>query len=167
MTEKLIAVGKIVAPHGVRGDVRIIPLTDFPNRFQSSLVLYLSDYSSLVVRRVKQNNKFLLLNFEGFDTMTSVESLRGQILYVKEKDLVVLPKDQYYIFEIIGLQVYDETGLNLGTVSDVLQTGSNDVYVVEKQGKAQLLVPALKEVVRKIDISGQRMVVKLQEEWIE
>ena len=99
--------------------------------------------------------------------MTSVESLRGQILYVKEKDLVVLPKDQYYIFEIIGLQVYDETGLNLGTVSDVLQTGSNDVYVVEKQGKAQLLVPALKEVVRKIDISGQRMVVKLQEEWIE
>lgn len=167
MTEKLIAIGKIVAPHGVRGDVRIIPLTDFPDRFHPALVVYLSDYSSLVIRHVKKSNKFLLLSFEHFDSMNSVEFLRGQLIHVKEKDLVVLPKDQFYIFEIIGLQVYNEEGVHLGTVNNVLQTGSNDVYVVETQGKAPLLIPALKEVVKHIDIPGQRMIVKLQEEWAE
>jgi len=167
MAEKLIAIGKIVAPHGVRGDVRIIPLTDFPDRFRPALTVYLSDYSPLVIRQVKKNNKFLLLSFENFDSMNSVEPLRGQLIHVREKDLVVLPKDQFYIFEIIGLEVYDEANVHLGTVTNVLQTGSNDVYVIEMQGKAPLLIPALKEVVKHIDIPGQRMIVKLQEEWVE
>ncbi|MBP2640137.1 MAG: rimM [Firmicutes bacterium] len=167
MAEKLIAIGKIVAPHGVRGDVRIIPLTDFPDRFRPALIVYLSDYSPLVIRQVKKNNKFLLLSFENFDSMNSVEPLRGQLIHVREKDLVVLPKDEFYIFDIIGLEVYDEANIHLGTVTNVLQTGSNDVYVIEMQGKAPLLIPALKEVVKHIDIPEKRMIVKLQEEWAE
>ncbi|MBP1764453.1 MAG: Ribosome maturation factor rimM [Firmicutes bacterium] len=167
MVDNLIAVGKIVAPHGVRGDVRIIPLTDFPDRFRPSLVVYLSDRSPLVINQVKQNNQFLLLKFKSFDDRNSVESLRGQLIHVKEQDLVALPKGQFYIFEIIGLQVYDEADVHLGVVTNVLQTGSNDVYVIEKPGEKPILIPALKEVVRQVDIAGKKMIVKLQEEWVE
>ena len=167
MVDNLIAVGKIVAPHGVRGDVRIIPLTDFPDRFRPSLVVYLSDRSPLVITQVKQNKQFLLLKFENFDERNAIESLRGQLIHVKEQDLVALSKDQFYIFEIIGLQVYDEADVYLGAVTDVLQTGSNDVYVIEKPGEKPILIPALKEVVRHVDIPGKKMIVKLQEEWVE
>ncbi len=167
MVDNLIAVGKIVAPHGVRGDVRIIPLTDFPDRFRPSLVVYLPDRSPLVITQVKQNKQFLLLKFKNFDDRNSIESLRGQLIHVKEQDLVALSKDQFYIFEIIGLQVYDEADVYLGAVTDVLQTGSNDVYVIEKPGEKPILIPALKEVVRHVDIPGKKMIVKLQEEWVE
>lgn len=160
----LITIGKIVAPHGVRGDVRILPLTDFPNRFHDLKEVFVDDVGQLKLESARQHKNMILLKFTGFDSMNDSERLRGKLVKIGQQDLVKLPAGQYYIFDIIGLTVVTETGELLGTISDVLQPGSNDVYVVNQPGKKELLIPAIKEVVKEIDITGKRMVVKLQEE---
>jgi len=91
--------------------------------------------------------------------------LKGKLLMVTRAEVAPLPAGSYYVFDIIGLEVYDEAGTLLGKVNDVLVTGSNDVYIVEKADDKPLLIPAIKDVVKLIDIDGRRIVVKLQEEW--
>ncbi|MBP2644759.1 MAG: rimM [Firmicutes bacterium] len=161
----LITIGKIVAPHGVRGDVRVIALTDFPERFQTMKEVLLDDGRKLALQTVKYHQKFVILKFRGVDNRNLVEGLKGKLIQVSRDELVELPEGQYYTFAIIGLAVYDETGLYLGTVTDVLVTGSNDVYVAEKEDGKTVMIPALKEVVKNIDLENKRMTVKLQEEW--
>lgn len=161
---ELIIVGKIVAPHGVRGDVRIVPLTEFPDRFHELKTVIVDDVGQLKLETAKQHNKFILLKLAGIDNMNDAERLRDKLIRIERKDLVKLPEGKYYIFDIIGLNVFTETGELLGVITDVLQPGSNDVYVVQQEGKQDLLIPAIKQVVKKIDISGKQMVVKLQEE---
>jgi 16S rRNA processing protein RimM len=165
-TPELFSIGKIIAPHGVRGDVRIIPLTDFPERFFALKEVYLDASSEVaVIENVRAHQNFFLIKFKGCNTMDEAEILRGKLLKVHREDLVPLPQGHYYIFDIIGLSVFTETGEFLGEVTDVLETGSNDVYTVEQKGKTPLLLPALKEVVKKIDLENKRMIVRLQEEW--
>ncbi|MDT8901258.1 ribosome maturation factor RimM [Anaeroselena agilis] len=162
---KLITIGKAVAPHGVRGDVRVIPLTDFPDRFLTMKEVRLEDGRVLAVESAKFHKQFVILKFRGLDDRDAVDNLRGKLLVVNREELVKLPEGHYYIFDIVGLKVYDETGACLGTVTDVISTGSNDVYIAEQEGKKPLLIPALKDVVREIDVPGGRMTVRLQEEW--
>jgi 16S rRNA processing protein RimM len=161
----LIAIGKAVAPHGVRGDVRVIPLTDYPERFQKTAEVRLEDGRVLAVEGAKYHKQFVLLKFRGLDDRDAVDFLRGKLLMVDRDNLVKLPAGHYFVFDIVGLKVYDEAGVCLGTVTDVIATGANDVYVAEQEGKPPVLIPALKEVVRAIDIPGGRMTVRLQEEW--
>lgn len=161
----LIAIGKAVAPHGVRGDVRVVPLTDYPERFEKTKEVKLENGRSLAIENAKFHKQFVLLKFRGLDDRDAVEFLRGKLLLVGSEDLVKLPEGHYFIFEIVGLKVYDEAGAYLGTVTDVLATGANDVYIAEQEGGKPILIPAIKEVVREIDVPGGRMTVKLQEEW--
>jgi len=161
---ELITVGKIVAPHGVRGDVRIVPLTDFPDRFYDLKTVLVEDVGQLKIEAVRQHKKFILIKFAERDSVSAAQLLRGKLLKIKREDVVKLPEGQYYIFDIIGLNVFTEEGTLLGSITDVLQPGSNDVYVVEQHDKKELLIPAIKEVVKKIDIEGKQMIVKLQEE---
>jgi 16S rRNA processing protein RimM len=163
--DSLIIIGKIVAPHGVRGDVRVVPLTDFPERFYALKTAVLESGAVLTLEGCRENKQFFLLKFKGYDDRTAVEPLRGKLLHVSKQDAVKLPEGHYFVFDIIGLAVEDDTGAALGTVTEVLSTGSNDVYVVEQEGLKPLLIPALKSVVQTIDVPGGRMVVKLQEEW--
>lgn len=163
--DSLIIIGKIVAPHGVRGDVRVIPLTDFPERFYKLKTVLLEDGKTLTVKEARAYKQQFLLKFAGLDDRTAIEPLKGKLLKVTKDDLVKLPEGHYYIFDIIGLRVYDEEGADLGVIADVLTTGSNDVYVAEQEGKKPLLIPAIKDVVKAIDVSGGRMTVRIQEEW--
>lgn len=165
MSEKMISIGKIVAPHGVRGDVRVIPLTDFPERFQILKKVYTDNGILLDVEYAKQHKQFILLKLRGYNSINDVEKLRNRILQVERKDAFPLPKGHYYQFDIIGLAVQTVDGEHLGIVTDILETGSNDVYVTEKEGVKPLLIPALKDVVKTIDLKAGIMVVKLQEEW--
>lgn len=160
-----VTIGKVVAPHGVRGDVRIAVLSDFPERFLDLDKVYLDNGTKLIVEDARLHKQFVLLKFSGLDTMNDVEALRGRYIQVNREDVVVLPEGHYYFFDIIGLEVYTVDGDKLGIITDILKTGSNDVYVTETKGKKPILVPALKEVVRSIDIPGKKMIVKLQEEW--
>jgi 16S rRNA processing protein RimM len=163
--DSLIIIGKIVAPHGVRGDVRVVPLTDFPDRFHQLKKVLLDDGTTLAVKDVRAYQQQFLLKFEGFDDRTAVDPLKGKLLKVTKDQLVKLPEGHYFIFDIIGLDVFDEAGAPLGRVTDVLATGSNDVYITEKEGAKPLLIPAIKDVVKLIDVPARRMIVKIQEEW--
>ena len=159
-----IVIGKAGAPHGIRGELRVIPLTDFPERFEELKQVYVGD-ELLDVESAKYHKQFVVIKFKQYPVREEVARLTGQLLYIDKKDAMPLEEGEYYTFDIIGLAVYDIAGDSLGTVTDVLKTGSNDVYVVSKKGVAkQLLVPALKAVVKEIDIENGRMVVDMPEE---
>lgn len=161
----MIKIGQILAPQGVRGEVRVMPLTDFPERFKKLKVAILDDGTSLQVESVRYHQQFVLLKFSGLDNRNMVEQLRHKFIKIERKDLMPLPEGHYHVFDIIGLSVYNEQEEFLGKISDILETGSNDVYIVEQKDKQPLLIPGLKTVVLQIDIPGKKMTVKLQEEW--
>jgi len=159
---KLISVGEIVNTHGVRGDVRVYPLTDFPERFKKNGVFLLEKDNTtrhLTIDSAKPHKNLLLVKFKEIDDMDSAEGIKGGLLKVPREQLTELPPDTYYVFDIIGMEVVTEEGLKLGTVSDVVQTGSNDVYVVKGTEK-EYLIPALKEVVKSIDKSGGQILIR-------
>jgi 16S rRNA processing protein RimM len=165
MSTDLIIIGKIVAPHGVRGDVRVIPLTDFPNRFLGMKSVLVGATRLLPIESAKFHKQFIILKFRGLDDRNAVEDLRGSLLHVQRNDAVPLEEGRYYVFDIIGMSVYTIDGRLEGIIKDVIATGSNDVYVVERQGGRALLVPALKKVVASIDVAGKRMIIQRPEEW--
>lgn len=164
--EQFIAIGRVIAPHGVRGDVRVLPLTDFPERFLHTPFAYLENGEKVKITQARRHKQYVLLHIAGYESPEAAEQLRGSLLRLPRELLVPLPPGHYYIFDIIGLSVYSEDGEFCGTVVDVLRTGSNDVYVVDRPGQRQLLVPALKQIVLSIDISGKRMTIKKLEEWL-
>ena len=145
---KKVVIGKISAPHGVRGEVRIVPLTDFPERFENLKTVFLEDDSKMELESVKFSNKFIIAKFKNINSRNDIEIFNGKLLMLNRSDIPSLPEGEYYNFDIIGLEVIDDKGSKLGKITEVLKTGSNDVYVVE--GKKQLLVPALKKVVKEI-----------------
>ena len=163
---QLITIGKVLAPYGVQGDVRILPLTDFPDRFFHTSAVYLDNGTQATVTAARRHGRYLLLHFAGYDTPEAAAQLRGSLLRVPRAELVPLPPGHYYVFDIIGLSVYTADGRCRGTITDVLSTGSNDVYVVTPPAGKDLLVPALKQVVLSIDIDGGRMTIKNLEEWL-
>lgn len=165
MKQERVTIGKIVAPHGVRGDVRILPLTDMPNRFNRLKTVYLDDGRLLEVTAAKSHKQTIILKFAGLEDRNAVEALKGRLLQVDRADAAPLPQGHYYVFDLLGLTVEEENGLVLGKVADVLKTGANDVYVIAGDNGKEILIPAIKEVVRRISLEEGRMVVKLQEEW--
>ncbi|HAU32624.1 MAG TPA: 16S rRNA processing protein RimM [Desulfotomaculum sp.] len=165
MEELLIIIGKVIGTYGNRGWVRVLPLTDFPERFFKMDRVILSKGNlekEYFISEVKQHKNYLLIDFQGISDMNAAELLVGALLQVTREQLVKLPADNYFIFDIIGLFVYTETSEYLGKIEDVLHTGANDVYVVRKD-QLLLLIPALKQVVKKIDLENCRMIVKLPE----
>ena len=146
-----LRIGKIGKTHGVKGELRINSLTDFPERFKGMTEVYVNDVL-MEIKSVRYQNDVVLMSFKGVDN---------------REDAVELDEGEYYTIDIIGLDVFDkETGTRLGTVTDVLSTGSNDVYVASpvEKGQKDILIPALKSVVSEIDINGRRMVVTMPEE---
>lgn len=159
---KKVVIGKISAPHGVRGEVRIVPLTDFPERFENLKTVFLEDDSKMELESVKFSNKFIIAKFKNINSRNDIEIFNGKLLMLNRSDIPSLPEGEYYNFDIIGLEVIDDKGSKLGKITEVLKTGSNDVYVVE--GKKQILVPALKKVVKEINLADGFMKVELLEE---
>lgn len=158
-----IIVGKIGAPHGVRGEVRIVPLTDFPDRFKKLKKIFLDEKQTLEIERVQYSGAWILMKFRGVDDRDAAERLKGRLLKVGRDEVPPLAAGEYYSFDIIGLDVYDEKECLLGRITEILKTGSNDVYVTELDGKKRL-IPALKKVVTEIDLATGRMQVLLPEE---
>lgn len=188
MSEQMITIGKITGTQGNKGLVRVYPLTDYPERFFSMpqvTLLLAGRRFTYHISEARAYKKFILLKFVEAPDMTAAEKLKGALLQVPRSQLVPLPADTFYIFDIIGLAVYDTVDRFLGRVSDVIQTGANDVYVVERgvvdqpaggaaddsaakqklgapvRAPAPLLIPALKSVIKQIDLEARRMLVEL------
>lgn len=158
-----IVIGKAGAPHGLKGELRVIPLTDFPERFGSLREVFIGE-RMFHVEHVHYHRQFVLLTLAECASREAVAKLTGELLRVAREDAAPLAEGEFYTFDIIGLAAVDMTGKKLGEVTNVLKTGSNDVYVVKKTDGAELLVPALKKVVREINIAEGFLRVDLQEE---
>ena len=133
-TSKYFQVGQIAGTHALKGEVKVFPMTDDPERFTNGLVLFMEDtrgeVRELTVERSRQNGKFVLVKFKGLDSINDVERFRGNKLFIDRADAIPLEEGEYFVADLIGLSVYDEDGVLLGELTDVIETGANDVYAV-------------------------------------
>jgi 16S rRNA processing protein RimM len=162
LLETLAAIGKIVNTHGVKGGLKVQPLSDFPERvkqLRSVFVVKENTTTSYEVEDAFINGRFWVIFLRGIETCEGAGELVGALLSIPLSERYTLPKGAYYLDQIIGLQVYTTGGECLGHIHDVLQTGSNDVYVIRggEEDKREVLIPALKTVVKKIDLHLGRM----------
>ncbi len=162
MSKELIDVAQVTNTHGLRGEVKIMPRTDYPEFFEEISGVYLEDSSYLKITGIKYQKNMVILKFKGINSVEEAEMLRNKILYAQKSIFDDLPDGTYLIADIIGLEVLEDD-ISYGKITDVFSTGSNDVYVVDKPGHKQLLVPALKNVIEEININEGYMKVKLPE----
>ena len=160
-------VGKIVNTHGIRGDVRVMPTTDFvAERFAKGQDLYLQQAGEplkLTVESARQHKGFILVKFVGYDNINDVQAFRDHELMVSVKDQQPLEDGQYYYHQIIGLSVKTVDGEELGTIKEILSPGANDVWVVQRDGKKDLLLPVIDDVVKDVDLDAGEVTVELME----
>jgi 16S rRNA processing protein RimM len=160
-SQEYVAVGRILGPWGLRGDLRVEPLTDFPERFALGSSLYVEGVA-YVIERCRWHKGKVHIKLSGIDSAAAAEALRQRFLEVPEEDLKPLSEGEYYQFQILGLEVRTTEGEPLGKVTQILSTGSNDVFVVRGEG-GELLIPALDDVIKAIDLDEGRMEVELVE----
>ncbi len=167
MSDDLLTIGQVTAPWGNKGEVKVFPLTDFPDRFTDlETVFWVRDQRQLklVIERTRKHKDMLLMKIAGVDSINDAEGLRQGYLCIPKEQRQSLPEGHYYLYEIVGLSVQTVAGECLGTVKDILRTGSNDVYVIQRDGNGQdLLLPALKSVVLNIDTAAGTMTVEVPE----
>lgn len=152
-------VGKVVALFGVRGELKVRLLTDIPNRFTELEAVHLGpNHTSYPIQTVRPyKGEMVVLKLEGINDANAAESLRGLDLQIPLSELAKLPPDSYYQHDILGLQVLTLAGRNLGHIVDIIVTGSNDVYVIKAPAGQQILIPAIKDVVKQIDLIHRTM----------
>jgi 16S rRNA processing protein RimM len=160
-SEGYVAVGRVAAPRGVQGELKVEPLTDFSERFDPGQTLWAAGVRR-EVETSRRHRRQVLLKLSGIDSTHDAEALRGALLEIPASELAALEDGQYYRFQILGMTVQDAGGHDLGTVVDIVHTGANDVYVVHGP-QGELLIPAIDDVVRKVDVERRRMVVELME----
>jgi 16S rRNA processing protein RimM len=164
-TANLIAVGEIIKAQGIKGELKTIPLTDNLKRFDQIRRMFFKSAAGLIELKLEGYRvfkEFVLLKFAGIDDLTVAANLGRGLLLIPRDERPALPEGRFYLDEIVGLQVFTVAGEYLGDVDQVLQTGANDVYSVRQQSR-QLLVPALKSVIRRVDLPLGRMIVELPE----
>jgi 16S rRNA processing protein RimM len=160
---RYLAIGRIVRAHGLHGELSVTILTEFPERFETTEWVYLGnefEASPYRLESYRWHKKNLLLTLSGITDRTQAEQLRGQYVQVPLAEAIPLPEGTYYLYQLLGLQVVTIDGQSLGVVADIIETGANDVYVVEGDGR-QILLPAIDDVVRSIDLETGQIVVQV------
>ncbi len=156
---ELIKIGQVINTHGYKGGVKIYPLTDDPCRFFELQRVFIGG-SQYTIVQVQLHQNFVLLTLQEITDMNKAELLKNLYVEIPREEVKPLPEGSYYIFELVGLAVYED-GQMLGTLANVLQTGSNDVYVVQTPEGKEFYLPALKSVVKQIDLNTGRIEVKV------
>ncbi|MCL5960801.1 MAG: ribosome maturation factor RimM [Chloroflexi bacterium] len=160
--EKLdyLIVGEIVGTFGIHGEIKARILSEFPNRFKTLETVYVGgEHRPHRVEGVRYHKGHVILKLEGYDDPERAGELRGALLFVPVEEAVPLEQDQYYHYQVVGLDVWTETGQFIGRVVEVLTSAANDVFVVQGNGK-EILIPAIKEVVKKVDPDARRLEIR-------
>lgn len=163
---EMFTVGRIVNTHGVKGEIKVMPTTDDPKRFKKlkSIFVERKTMETYEIESVRYHKDFVLLKLKGIEDMNAAELLKGSVIKINRKDSLPLKKDEYYISDLFGLQVYTEEDRFLGELVDIIETGSNDVYVVRKEDREKdLLLPAIKQVIKGVELETKKMTVHLLE----
>jgi 16S rRNA processing protein RimM len=161
-----LAVGKLRRPHGIQGEVLMDILTDFPERLHVGKTLYAGDeHEPLRIAGVRGHDREKIMRFVGFQTPEEVGRLRNMVVYVKADSLPDLPAGEFYHHQLLGLAVVAEDGEKLGVLDHIIETGANDVYVVKTPEGKELLLPAIEEVVLRVDLEKGEVVVH-PPEWL-
>ena len=164
--EQFLQVGVISSTHGVRGEVKVYPTTDDVKRFRKLKQVILDtgrEHLTLEVESVKFFKQFAILKFKGIDNINDIEKYKGKSLLVDRANAVRLRKNEYFIADMIGLSVFTEDGEAFGTMKDVMETGANDVYVIDSIKHGEVLVPAIKQCILDVNIEEGKMVIHLLE----
>ncbi|WP_312698831.1 ribosome maturation factor RimM [Sedimentibacter sp.] len=162
-----IKVGKIVNTHGIKGYLKCVPLTDDMERFEELKYIYTEkDNKKRRLRDVWYRNNIVYILLEDINDMSTAETFRDSYISILEDQLRELPEDSYYIFDLEDMEVYSEDGEYLGKIKEIYQTGANDVYEITNENKS-FLIPAVKDVVKKVDVENKRMVINVIEGLLE
>ncbi len=165
--EQYITIGKITSTHGCRGEFKIYPLTDFPERFfeQPQVLLWKNNQQKkLELSKARWHKNQIIAASPQITDLDRAALLKGSLIQIPREEVKKLPRDHFYLFEIVGLEVYDLEKGFLGTITEVIQTAANDVYVIQPPEGKPILIPALKKVVRKVDLEEGKMEIILPEE---
>ena len=161
--EQFLQVGVISSTHGIRGEVKVFPTTDDPSRFKKLKKVLLDEGKErleLEVQSVKFFKQFVIVKFKGIDNINDIEKYKGKGLFVPREDAVPLDEDEYYIADLIGMEVFTGDG-HFGVVKDVMETGANEVYIVESDEHGEVLIPAIRQCVLDINVEEKKMQVRL------
>ncbi|MEG1848360.1 MAG: ribosome maturation factor RimM [Lachnospiraceae bacterium] len=168
--EELLQVGVITSTHGIGGEVKVFPTTDDVARFKTLKEVILDtgkEKKTLEITNVKFFKKFAILKFKEINSINEAELYKTKPLYVTREHAVALGKDEYFIADLIGMEVVDEHQQALGTLQDVMQTGANDVYIVQMSAGKEVLIPAIKECILEVSMDAKRMTVHLLDGLLE
>ena len=161
--EDLLKVGVITTTHGVRGEVKVYPTTD-PERFLELDYVLLDtgrEKRKLEIEKVRFFKNLVILKFKGIDNINDIEKYKGKSLYVTREHAVKLKKDEYFIADLIDMQVELEDGTAFGVLTDVMQTGANDVYCIRTEEHGEVLIPAIKDCILDVDVEAGKMKIHL------
>ena len=162
--EDLLKVGVITTTHGVRGEVKVYPTTDEPERFLDLDYVLLDtgrEHRRLDIKNVRFFKNLAILKFDGIDNINDIEKYKGRDLWIPREEAQELDEDEYYIADLLGMKVLLEDGSEFGTLRDVMETGANDVYIVDSVKHGEVLLPAIKECILDVDIEANTMTVHL------
>lgn len=161
--EKFLQVGVISSTHGIRGEVKVFPTTDDVARFKKLKKVLLDtgrEQLELEVQSVKFFKQFVILKFKGIDNINDIEKYKGKSLLVPREQAVPLGRDEYYIADLIGMEVFTEDG-RFGVVKDVMETGANEVYIIDSDLHGEVLIPAIRQCILDVDVEKKKMQIRL------
>lgn len=165
--EKQLQAGVITSTHGIRGEVKVFPTTDDAQYFRELKKVYLDtgkEQIPLEIEHVKFFKQFAILKFKGLDNINDIEKYKGKSLMIDREDASPLGEDEYYIGDMIGMDVYtDDPAEHFGVLRDVLETGANDVYIIDSDRHGEVLVPAIRQCILRVDTEKNEMHIHLME----
>ena len=166
MKNDMLEVGKIVNTHGLRGEVKVVPWMDAAEDFEELTNVFIKTRQDIVpvtVSGVRYQKNNLIVKFREFDDINDIEQYKGCVILADRSELPELREGAHYIVDLIGLDVFTEEGERVGVIADVFNTGANDIYDVKREGKKNLLLPVIDEVVKDIDTDAGRVTVHIME----
>jgi 16S rRNA processing protein RimM len=163
-----LVVGRLGKAHGLNGEILFYIITDFPDRLKAGKTVIIGEnHLKLDISSIRNHGKGLIIRFKDIDTIEKVEKFRNCNVYIANDNLPKLPQGEYYHHQLLGLKVKNEQGLNIGTLIEIMETGANDVYVIESEDGQEELIPAIKNNILKVDLQEKLMVVKTLDYFTE
>ena len=164
---ELVKVGYITNTHGIKGDIKIYPLTDYPERFEENIDFYIEDENTKIkINKTRLYRGLVYAKLEGYNNINEVLKFKDKYIYISETDRLELPEDTYYISDLVGMEVINGEK-SVGKIKEVLFNQANDIYICESLNKKEFMIPAVKEFIKSIDLENKKIYVELIEGMIE